>query len=81
MASGYERWGLTRYYFVDNIFNYPKDYALELCRAIQALNLPLEWSCLINPAFPDADLFQRLREAGGNRVQVGNESGSDLNSD
>ncbi len=78
LAEGYERWGLTRYYFVDNIFNYPKNYALELCRAIQALNLPLEWSCLINPAFPDADLFQRLREAGGNRVQVGNESGSDL---
>ena len=78
MAEGYERWGLRRYYFVDNIFNYPKNYALELCQAIQALKLPLEWSCLINPAFPDADLFQRIREAGGNRVQVGNESGSDL---
>jgi radical SAM superfamily enzyme YgiQ (UPF0313 family) len=78
MADGYERWGLTRYYFVDNIFNYPKDYAIELCRAIQALNLPLNWSCLINPAFPDAELFQRIGEAGGNRVQVGNESGSNL---
>lgn len=78
MADGYERWGLTRYYFVDNIFNYPKDYAAELCQAIQALNLPLNWSCLINPAFPDPDLFKRIREAGGNRVQVGNESGSNL---
>jgi radical SAM superfamily enzyme YgiQ (UPF0313 family) len=78
MADGYERWGLRRYYFVDNIFNYPRDYARELCRAIQALNLPLDWSCLINPAFPDADLFRLIREAGGNRVQVGNESGSDL---
>ncbi len=78
MAAGYERWGLTRYYFVDNIFNYPKDYARELCLAIKALNLPLDWSCLINPAFPDADLFHLIRDAGGNRVQVGNESGSDL---
>lgn len=78
MADGYERWGLTRYYFVDNIFNYPKDYATKLCQAIQALNLPLTWSCLINPAFPDADLFKRIREAGGNRVQLGNESGSSL---
>ncbi len=78
MATGYERWGLTRYYFVDNMFNYPKDYARELCRAIKALNLPLDWSCLINPAFPDAELFHLIREAGGNRVQVGNESGSDL---
>lgn len=78
MAAGYERWGLTRYYFVDNIFNYPQDYALELCQAIQSLNLPLVWSCLINPAFPDNELFHRIREAGGNRVQVGNESGSNL---
>jgi radical SAM superfamily enzyme YgiQ (UPF0313 family) len=78
MATGYDRWGLTRYYFVDNIFNYPKDYARELCQAIRALKLPLSWSCLINPAFPDADLFHRIREAGGNRVQVGNESGADL---
>ena len=78
MAAGYQRWGLTRYYFVDNMFNFPKDYAREMCQAIQALNLPLAWSCLINPAFPDPELFQRIREAGGNRVQVGNESGSDL---
>jgi radical SAM superfamily enzyme YgiQ (UPF0313 family) len=78
LAAGYRRWGLTRYYFVDNMFNYPKDYARELCQAIQALHLPLTWSCLINPAFPDPELFQRIREAGGNRVQVGNESGSDL---
>ena len=78
MADGYERWGLTRYYFVDNIFNYPKDYATKLCQAIKALNLPLTWSCLINPAFPDTDLFKRIREAGGNRVQLGNESGSNL---
>jgi radical SAM superfamily enzyme YgiQ (UPF0313 family) len=78
MAAGYERWSLTRYYFVDNIFNYPQDYARELCRAIQALKLPLQWSCLINPAFPDGELFHLMREAGGNRVQVGNESGSDL---
>ena len=78
MAEGYERWGLRRYYFVDNIFNYPVDYAKELCRAIGALGLPLEWSCLINPAFPDAELFQLIRQSGGNRVQVGNESGSDL---
>jgi radical SAM superfamily enzyme YgiQ (UPF0313 family) len=78
MADCYQRWGLRRFYFVDNIFNYPKEYARSLCRAIKELNLPLEWSCLINPAYPDAELFHLIREAGCATVQVGNESGSDL---
>lgn len=78
MANCYQRWGLRRFYFVDNIFNHPKDYARRLCLAIKQLNLPLEWSCLINPAYPDAELFHLIREAGCDKVQVGNESGSDL---
>jgi radical SAM superfamily enzyme YgiQ (UPF0313 family) len=78
LASWHEKWGLTRFYFVDSIFNHPLDYARRLCQAIKDLHLPLEWSCIINPAFPDPELFQLIREAGGVRVQVGNESGSEL---
>jgi len=78
MAAGYHRFGLGRFYFIDNIFNYPLEYAHRLCRAIKGLHLPLEWSCLINPAYPDETLFHLIREAGGDRVQVGSESGSDL---
>jgi radical SAM superfamily enzyme YgiQ (UPF0313 family) len=78
MAAGYRRWGLRRFYFVDNVFNHPREYARRLCRAIKQLNLPLEWSCLINPAYPDEELFHLIREAGCHQVQVGNESGSDL---
>ena len=78
MAASYHRWGLRRFYFVDNLFNHPRDYARRLCRAIKQLNLPLEWLCLINPAYPDEELFHLLREAGCVQAQVGNESGSDL---
>jgi radical SAM superfamily enzyme YgiQ (UPF0313 family) len=78
LAAWHEQWGLTRFYFVDNIFNYPLDYARSLCRAIAALRLPLEWSGLINPAFPDQELFHQMRRAGAIMVQAGNESGSGL---
>jgi radical SAM superfamily enzyme YgiQ (UPF0313 family) len=78
MADCHHRFGLSRFYFVDNIFNHPLEYARHLCLAIKQLNLPLEWSCLINPAYPDEALFHLIREAGCNLVQVGNESGSDL---
>ena len=78
MADCHHRWGLTRFYFVDNVFNHPREYARRLCLAIKQLDLPLEWSCLLNPAYPDEELFHLIREAGCVQVQVGNESGSDL---
>ncbi len=78
LADWHEQFGLTRFYFVDNIFNCPPEYGKRLCRAIAALHLPLEWSCLVNPAFPDPELFQLIRAAGGSLIQVGNESGSEL---
>ncbi len=78
LAAWHEKWGLSRFYFVDNIFNCPVDYGRRLCRAIAALRLPLAWVCLINPAFPDQELFELIRVAGGAMVQVGNESGSEL---
>jgi radical SAM superfamily enzyme YgiQ (UPF0313 family) len=78
LAAWYETWGLTRFYFVDNMFNCPLEYAYRLCQAIFELHLPLEWGCLINPAYPDQELFRLIRRAGGVRVQVGTESGSEL---
>jgi radical SAM superfamily enzyme YgiQ (UPF0313 family) len=78
LAAWHKKWGLTRFYFVDNLFNCPPAYAKGLCRAIMDLNLPLEWGALINPAAPDRELFRLCREAGGVFMQVGNESGSEL---
>ncbi len=78
LAVWHQKWGLTRFYFVDNMFNCPPEYGRRLCQAIQDLHLPLEWACLINPAFPDRELFRLIRTSGGTMVQVGNESGSEL---
>jgi radical SAM superfamily enzyme YgiQ (UPF0313 family) len=78
LAAWHKKWGITRFYFVDNLFNCPPSYAKGLCRAIMDLNLPLEWGALINPAAPDRELFRLCREAGAVFMQVGNESGSEL---
>jgi len=78
LRAWHEKFGLTRFYFVDNLFNCPPAYAKNLCRAIMDLKLPLQWGALINPAAPDRELFRLCREAGGVFMQVGNESGSEL---
>ena len=78
LADWHIKWGLTRFYFVDNLFNCPPGYAHSLCQAIIDLNLPLEWGCLLHPLAPDRELVRLIRRAGGGMVQVGNESGSEL---
>jgi len=71
-----ERFGVSYVYFVDDIFNYPPDFAERLCRAIAGARLPLNWSAFINPAFMSPSLLQVMREAGCDAVEFGTDSGS-----
>jgi len=63
-------------YFVDDIFNYPMEFAERLCRAMIAAGLPVRWSAFINPAFITPDLVRLMVEAGCDAVEFGTDSGS-----
>lgn len=67
--------GYGRIYFVDNTFNLPPGYAIELCRRIIALGLDFSWQCIIYPGHIDAELVELMAEAGCREVSVGFESG------
>ncbi|NTV50560.1 MAG: radical SAM protein [Geobacteraceae bacterium] len=69
-------YGVSYLYFVDDIFNYPTDFAEELCRAISAERLPVNWSAFINPDFITPRLLQAMQEAGCDAVEYGSDSGS-----
>jgi radical SAM superfamily enzyme YgiQ (UPF0313 family) len=67
----------TKYlYFVDDIFNYPMDFAEKLCRAIITSGLSIHWSAFINPAFITPDLIAIMVEAGCDAFEFGTDSGS-----
>ncbi|MBP7149216.1 MAG: radical SAM protein [Acidobacteria bacterium] len=68
--------GLRRVYFVDSVFNEPRDYALELCRRVAAERLPLAWRCILYPHRIDAELVRAMAAAGCDEVSLGFESGS-----
>ena len=68
--------GVSYIYFVDDIFNFPMSYAEELCRAIIAEKLPLNWSAFINPAHFSPELLDVMLEAGCDAVEFGTEAGS-----
>jgi len=68
--------GFRRIYFVDNSFNIPRAYAMELCRELRAIKPKVEWRCILYPEHVDEDLVATMAEAGCKEVALGFESGS-----
>lgn len=75
LVDGY---GISYIYFVDDIFNYPPEFAQALCQAMLAEQLPINWSAFINPAFVTSSLLQTMINAGCDAIEFGSESGSSL---
>lgn len=67
--------GFQRFYFVDNIFNIPKDYAKEICQKIIESGLAISWRCIIYPGKVNEELIQLMAKAGCIEVSLGFESG------
>jgi radical SAM superfamily enzyme YgiQ (UPF0313 family) len=79
VVAGLARWraaGFTRYFFVDNVFNLPEGYALDLCNGIAAAGLDIHWRCILYPGKIRAALVRAMARAGCKSVAYGFESGS-----
>ena len=68
--------GFRRVYFVDNTFNRPPAYALELCRWLAARRLEIAWRCILYPHDVSEELVRAMAQAGCVEVGLGFESGS-----
>ena len=68
--------GISYLYFVDDIFNYPPEFASKLCRTMKAGKLAVNWSAFINPDFITPELMNDMLEAGCDAVEFGSDSGS-----
>jgi radical SAM superfamily enzyme YgiQ (UPF0313 family) len=69
--------GCRNFNFVDNTFNFPPNYAKDLCRQVIQAQLDLNLWCLIYPKWIDAELVELMRRAGCRQISFGFESGSD----
>ncbi len=74
--ADYARAGFSRFFFVDNTFNLPPDYAHDLCDKIIARNLDISWRGIVYPWKIDAGLAKKMAAAGCTEVSLGFESGS-----
>ncbi len=69
--------GFRRFHFVDNTFNLPPSYAIELCRWITAQRLDITWRCILYPHEVPEELVRAMAEAGCVEASLGFESGSE----
>jgi radical SAM superfamily enzyme YgiQ (UPF0313 family) len=67
--------GYRQIYFVDNTFNLPVSYALELCRQIAEAGLTLDWRCIFYPGHFSRELVEAMSKAGCREASLGFESG------
>ena len=68
--------GVSYLYFVDDIFNFPTDFATELCLAMAREKLGVNWSAFINPDFLPPSLLDAMLAAGCDALEFGTDSGA-----
>jgi radical SAM superfamily enzyme YgiQ (UPF0313 family) len=72
----YRENGIQRFFFVDNTFNLPADYARTLCEQIADSGLDISWRAIVYPGPTDPALVHAMARAGCTEVSLGFESGS-----
>jgi radical SAM superfamily enzyme YgiQ (UPF0313 family) len=72
------RWvaaGFNQVFFVDNTFNLPQSYAMDLCNRLAEASLNITWRCILYPHKISEDLVKAMAGAGCCEVSMGFESG------
>ncbi len=73
------RWvgaGFNQVFFVDNTFNLPQSYAMDLCSRLVGASLDFTWRCILYPRKISEDLVKAMARAGCSEVSLGFESGN-----
>ncbi len=76
IAMLYRNFGIREFFIVDSLFNADEDHMLEVAGNIASLNLPVRFSCYVQPKFSDPEIFRLLKESGCIALDFGTDSGS-----
>ena len=67
---------VRHFFFVDSVFNDPREHALAICRELGRRRLPVRWSAFCNPTGFDAELAHAMKQAGCDAVEFGQDVAS-----
>jgi radical SAM superfamily enzyme YgiQ (UPF0313 family) len=76
LAAMREDLGLDEVFFVDDIFNWPADHAMDVCEAIVARRISVRWTCFGTPVGMTPELARAMRRAGCRGVEFGVDTAS-----
>jgi radical SAM superfamily enzyme YgiQ (UPF0313 family) len=75
--SQYASAGFDHFFYVDNTFNLPQGYAIDLCDRMIEAGLSISWRCILYPGKVEEELVEKMATSGCVEVSLGMESGSD----
>lgn len=76
MERIYKDFKIEHIFFVDDIFNVPREHAEAICEELIKRKIPVKWYCFSNPSGMDADLAFLMKKANCEGVEFGTDSGS-----
>ncbi len=76
MARLFRDFGIRDFFVVDSLFNADEDHMVGVLERLAALDLPVRFSCYLQPKTSYPGIFRLLRRAGCVAVDFGTDSGS-----
>ena len=76
MKEAAERYGIDYLFFVDDIFNFPQEYAAAVCDSIIKSGVRMDWTCFATPLGMTRDLAGLMKAAGCKAVEFGSDAGA-----
>ncbi|MCW4000104.1 MAG: radical SAM protein [Candidatus Bathyarchaeota archaeon] len=77
MENLHKKYGESQFTFYDDAFTINRKHTLEMCADIKARGLHVEWDCETRVDCVDAELLEKMRDAGCITIWFGVESGSE----
>jgi len=72
-----KKYGVDYFYFVDSIFNFPVDHAVDVCQEIIKKGLKIKWTAFFRPKFMTPEIVALLAQSGCSGVEFGIDSASE----
>jgi len=71
------RWGITRFMFVDSVFNIPLSHAEVICNEIIKRSVEVSWSAWFNEKYMTEGFVGLVKEAGCDKIMLSPDGFSD----
>jgi radical SAM superfamily enzyme YgiQ (UPF0313 family) len=68
---------VRHFFFVDSVFNLPREHAKDVCRELIERKWDVPWTCYANPLGFDQETARLARQASCAGMEVGSDSGCD----